>query len=70
MPKLTISLAQMQIAPGNLRRNMDTMQALVVEAARRGSQLIVLPELWPSGYALKQNLHRRVHARAARRRHQ
>jgi predicted amidohydrolase len=54
MPKLTISLAQMQIAPGNLRRNMDTMQALVVEAARRGSQLIVLPELWPSGYALEQ----------------
>ena len=53
MAKLNISLAQMNIALGNVRRNVNTMTKMVTEAARRGSHLVVLPELWSTGYALE-----------------
>lgn len=53
--KLNVSLAQMQIALGDLRKNTNTMQDWAVEAARRGSHLVVFPELWSTGYALEQS---------------
>jgi omega-amidase len=49
MSKLTISLAQMAVS-SNARRNVDTMQSMAQEAARRGSQIVIFPELWSSGY--------------------
>ncbi len=52
MPKLNISLAQMNIALGNPQRNLAVMQKLAAEAARRGSKMVVFPELWSTGYAL------------------
>jgi omega-amidase len=52
MPKIVISLAQMRIALGDVGRNVTTAERLIVEAARRGSHLVVLPELWSTGYAL------------------
>ncbi len=54
MPKLTISLAQMQIALADVRKNTKTFEDLTAEAARRGSHLVVFPELWSTGYALDQ----------------
>jgi predicted amidohydrolase len=53
--KLTISLAQMNIVLGDTRRNFNTMQDWAIEAARRGSHLVIFPELWPTGYALEQS---------------
>ncbi len=52
MAKLTISLAQMRIALGDVKRNLSQMEKLTTEAARRGSHLVVFPELWSTGYAL------------------
>jgi predicted amidohydrolase len=52
--KLNITLAQMNIALGDVRRNMGRAEELVAEAARRGSHLVLLPELWTTGYALSQ----------------
>lgn len=49
MPKLNISLAQMNISLGDVTRNYTTMQRLTTEAARRGSHLVVFPELWSTG---------------------
>lgn len=54
MTKLTVSLAQMSITLGDVKRNLNTMEKLTAEAARRGSHLIVLPELWATGYALER----------------
>jgi predicted amidohydrolase len=51
--KINISLAQMQITPGDTRRNTAMMERLTQEAARRKSHLVVFPELWSTGYALE-----------------
>ncbi len=55
MAKLTISLAQMNIAYGDVRKNMKTAEDHIAEAARRGSHMVVFPELWSTGYALEQS---------------
>src|SRR5690606_2118739 len=54
MPKLSITLAQMHIALGDVGRNFRRMQDWAEEAARRGSHLVVFPELWSTGYALEE----------------
>ena len=54
MTKLTVSLAQMSIAFGDLATNHDAAARLAREAAHRGSQMLILPELWSSGYDLER----------------
>ena len=53
MTSLTISLAQMEFAFGDLEANFERAASRVAEAARRGSNLILFPELWASGYDLE-----------------
>lgn len=55
MAKLTISLAQMRIHLGEVKRNFTQMERMATEAARRGSHLVVFPELWSTGYALERS---------------
>ena len=52
MAKLNISLAQMNIALGDVRKNLNTLEKWTAEASRRGSHIILFPELWSTGYAL------------------
>ncbi len=52
MANLTISLAQMNIVLGEPKRNLAQVEKLTREAARRGSHVVVFPELWSTGYAL------------------
>lgn len=47
-----ISLAQMNVCPGEPAQNLAAVRSWVAEAAAQGSELIVLPELWDTGYAL------------------
>lgn len=49
---LTISLAQTQIQLGRPEQNFVHIQELIQEAAGRGSRMLVLPELWSTGYTL------------------
>ncbi|MEA3349483.1 MAG: carbon-nitrogen family hydrolase [Chloroflexota bacterium] len=51
--KLTISLAQMSFEFGQVEANFERVSEWIVEAAERGSDLVLLPELWASGYDLK-----------------
>ncbi len=50
--KLTISLAQIDVQIGKPEHNLNLVCDWTAEAARRGSDLVVFPELWDTGYAL------------------
>lgn len=50
---LKISLAQINVILGEPQTNLETVRLMAAEAARRGSQLLVLPELWSTGYDLE-----------------
>jgi omega-amidase len=49
----TISLAQMDIALGQSQVNLAKVQELTAEAKRRGSDMVLFPELWSTGYDLE-----------------
>ncbi len=50
--KFNLSLGQMDIVLGRPERNLETVRAMTAEAARRGSELVIFPELWSTGYDL------------------
>lgn len=50
---LTISLGQMDVKLGDPAANWGMVQAMTAEAARRGSDIVVFPELWSTGYDLE-----------------
>lgn len=50
--KLTVSLAQMDIVFGKPLENLAKVRQLAAEAAQRGSDWLVLPELWSTAYDL------------------
>lgn len=51
---LRISLGQMDVILGNPEANLAKVQALAAEATQRHSQLLILPELWSTGYDLER----------------
>lgn len=48
---VTISLVQMDCKLGRPKENFDRAGELIAEAGRRGSDLVVLPELWSTARA-------------------
>ncbi len=52
MPNLSVSLAQMHIQLGQSERNFERAANWIAEAGQQGSDLILFPELWSSGYDL------------------
>jgi len=57
--KLKISLGQFDIHHADPQANLEKAGVLAAEASQAGSQLLVLPELWHSGYDLE---HWQMHA--------
>lgn len=55
MANLRVALAQIDIKKGNPRANWAKVQEAVAEAHRQRAHVIVLPELWDTGYALDQS---------------
>ncbi len=51
--KRTISLGQMDVKLGDPVANWRTVQAMTAEAKRRGSDVVLFPELWSTGYDLE-----------------
>jgi predicted amidohydrolase len=49
--QLRVGLAQFLAAPGDAEGNLERALAHVASLAAQGCDLIVLPELWPSGFA-------------------
>lgn len=52
--EITVALAQMEIALGRPDLNEAAARRWAVQAAGQGARLLVLPELWPTGYDLAQ----------------
>lgn len=50
---MQISLGQMDVKLARPDENLATVREMTAEAARRGSDLVVFPELWSSGYDLR-----------------
>ena len=48
---LTVALVQMAITPGAVEHNVHTASVAIADAAQRGADLVLLPELWACGYA-------------------
>ncbi|MDD2710756.1 MAG: carbon-nitrogen family hydrolase [Verrucomicrobiae bacterium] len=68
--KLTISLAQIEVAKADPGKNLKKAETLVSEAARKGSDLVCFPEMWTTGFQWDRNKamaadHEKVIARVA-----
>ncbi|MGQ0600301.1 MAG: carbon-nitrogen family hydrolase [Anaerolineales bacterium] len=50
---MQLSLGQMHLHLGEVERNFERVAQWTVEAARRGSALVVFPELWSTAYDLE-----------------
>jgi predicted amidohydrolase len=51
--KLKIALAQLELEPGKPETNLAAARDAVIQAAQEDSDLLLLPELWASGYDLE-----------------
>lgn len=49
---MKIAAIQMESISGQIDKNREKGKKFVYEAIKKGAQLIVLPELWSSGYHL------------------
>lgn len=52
MSNLNLSLAQIKVEIGKPEVNLQKALAMISKAANQGSQIVLLPELWTSGYDL------------------
>jgi len=58
---LTIALAQMTVTRGEPHVNLGAASFAIRDAAERGAELVLLPELWSTGYDLARcNAHARI----------
>jgi omega-amidase len=48
--KVDLSLVQMKVEATRPSANLEKAEAFVTEAARRGSRLVCLPEMWTTGF--------------------
>jgi len=47
--EITVSIAQLDIAAGEVERNLERGRHMIAEAAGRGSDLVCFPEMWTTG---------------------
>lgn len=52
--KLNISLGQIDVALGEPQANLSKVREMTAEARRRGSEAVIFPELWSTGYDLER----------------
>jgi len=55
--KIKVGLVQLEIRDGDVEDNISKGVEYITKLARNGSDLIVLPELWPTGYG-KEFIHK------------
>jgi len=53
--KLTVSLAQIEVATSQPEVNLRKGQLLIAEPARSGSDVVCFPEMWTTGFNWANN---------------
>jgi omega-amidase len=53
---MKITLCQINLQAGNIQHNLTRAREAIAEAVTHGSQLALLPELWPSGFDLSDSV--------------
>jgi len=53
---MRVSAIQMNCIPGVIQKNLDHAEELIRQAADKGAELILLPELMPSGYIATEKI--------------
>lgn len=53
--KLTLSIAQIDVATSQPEANLQKGERLIAEASRRGSDVICFPEMWTTGFDWSNN---------------
>jgi predicted amidohydrolase len=64
--RLTISLGQFDVCWGNPDHNLGRVRELIQEAAARQSDVLILPELWDTGFDLASNVELGTHTTEGR----
>lgn len=57
MREFKITLAQLQPAFGNVKKNAETMKKAIIDAASQQANFVVFPELFLTGYSVGERLH-------------
>lgn len=52
--EMKIGCIQLQVAFADVEKNFSRVESLVREAAKKGAEVVVLPEMWNTSYALDQ----------------
>lgn len=47
---LTIGIIQFRTIPGQVEENLDSTVELIASAKSSGAEVVILPEMWPTGY--------------------
>ncbi|MFH1550932.1 MAG: nitrilase-related carbon-nitrogen hydrolase, partial [Planctomycetota bacterium] len=45
-----VALCQMHVKAGRVAENIRTAESMIARAAKRGAEVAVLPEMWPTGF--------------------
>jgi len=51
---MKIGCIQLNVRFGKVEENFERAEACIREAVAKGAEIVVLPEMWNTGYALKQ----------------
>lgn len=52
--EMKLGCIQLQVAFGNVEKNFSRVEELVREAANKGAEIVILPEMWNTSYALEK----------------
>lgn len=52
--KMKIGCIQLNVAFGDVEKNFARAEAFIREASSKGAELVILPEMWNTGYALEK----------------
>ena len=51
---MKIGCIQLNVGFGKVEENFERAESLITEAANKGAEIVVLPEMWNTGYALEK----------------